>query len=96
MLYEVITASIAAPGEVDYFAVDVPQLGNVEAEITDRDGACPFDATLALIAPDGATTLVFDNDGGVDLCPHIDPRRDARAAQLTPGRYFLLVTGRAA
>ena len=78
--------------DVDWYAVTVPAGGNVFADVDDGAGGCGVDAAVTLFAADGTTALAFDDNGGVQSCPRIDPALDAGARNLPAGRYFLQVS----
>jgi cysteine-rich repeat protein len=78
-------------GDVDCFAVDVPQDGYVYADVSGDDG-CPDDALLHLVSPRGprvATGSPTLEDG----CAPLDPERAPGARFLTQGRYSVCVEG---
>lgn len=95
-----VTGRIATACETDWFVLDLPATGSIEAELLTMAGAScmgsldvPDPFTLELIASDGLTRV-----GSGTLasgCPAIDPARDGFATGLPAGRYFLRIFGRA-
>jgi len=95
-----VTGRIATACETDWFVIDLPATGSIQAELLTMAGAScmgsldvPDPFTLELIASDGLTRI-----GSGTLasgCPAIDPARDAFATGLPAGRYFLRIFGRA-
>ncbi|WP_437676284.1 DVUA0089 family protein [Sorangium sp. So ce131] len=81
------SASIDPAGDIDYFAVDVPRVSDLEIETFDASGptSCDdVDTVVQLFAPDGAL-LGEDDDGGEGTCSLL-------AASITaPGTYYVLV-----
>ncbi|WP_441289569.1 DVUA0089 family protein [Sorangium sp. KYC3313] len=81
------TASISPPGELDFFAVEVPGLAELEVETFDATGPAScrgIDTVVQLLGPDGAV-IAEDNDGGEARCSRI------RAAVTAPGVYYVRV-----
>ncbi|WP_437762422.1 DVUA0089 family protein [Sorangium sp. So ce281] len=80
-------ASISPPGELDFFAVEVPGLAELEVETFDATGPAScrgIDTVVQLLGPDGAV-IAEDNDGGEARCSRI------RAAVTAPGVYYVRV-----
>ncbi|MFO0728341.1 MAG: DVUA0089 family protein [Myxococcota bacterium] len=86
-----VSASIQPAGDHDWYTIVVPANGNVFAEISDGRGGCSGDTLLDLVGPDGTTVLGTDDDDGFGNCSQIEPKRDAFAANLPAGTYFLHV-----
>lgn len=87
------TISAGGPnGDLDHFAVDVPDQGSIFAETSDGVGGCTTDTRLTLLDP-GGDELGDDDDDGPGFCSQIDPRRDAFATNLPGGRYVVQVRG---
>ncbi|WP_437647184.1 DUF4215 domain-containing protein [Sorangium sp. So ce362] len=81
------TASIYPTGEVDYFAIDVPGVADLEVETFDTSGptSCrDIDTVMQLLSPDG-DVMAEDDDGGEDTCSRI------QAAIALPGTYYVRV-----
>lgn len=90
--------TISPAQDVDWYAVDVPAGGSVEARVTDDNGGCSFDSQLELWGPDPERPgqirfLTLSDDVGGELCAHVDPRLDGAALELDTGRYYLSVRG---
>ncbi len=86
-----ITGEINPAGDTDFYAITVPEGGSVFAETNDGMGGCPFDTTLALLAPDGTTQVAFNDDAGGTLCSRINPQLLPAATNLGAGTYYLRV-----
>ncbi|XXX77058.1 DVUA0089 family protein [Sorangium sp. So ce134] len=81
------TASIYPQGEIDYFAIDVPGVADLEVETFDTAGpsSCrEIDTVIRLLSPDGAL-MAEDDDGGEEACSRI------LAAIPAPGTYLVRV-----
>jgi cysteine-rich repeat protein len=94
-----VTGRIASSCESDWFVVDLASDGSISAVLGTMAGASctgsadvPDPFRLDLLAADGLTVLGSGTDSAG--CPGIDPARDAFAAGLPAGRYFLRVFGR--
>lgn len=91
-----VAGTIGAANDVDYYSVVVPANGNIWAQTSDGQGACALNTVLTLYGTDGTTVLGSDNDDGAGNCSEIDPVRDAFAANLAAGTYYIAVRGNAA
>ncbi len=89
----IIDAPGGAAGDLDYYSVIVPEGGSINIDLTNGRGGCPFDSYVSLFGPNGTTLLGVDDDDGIDVCSTIDPRRDAFAANLPAGTYYIQVRG---
>ncbi|WP_437998556.1 DVUA0089 family protein [Sorangium sp. So ce185] len=81
------TASIDPPGEIDYFAVEVPGVADLDLETFDTSGprSCrDVDTVMQLLSPEGAV-MAEDDDGGEGACSRI------QAAIPAPGTYLVRV-----
>ncbi|WP_437622677.1 DVUA0089 family protein [Sorangium sp. So ce1151] len=81
------SASISPAGDVDYFAVDVAGVADLEVETFDASGptSCrDVDTVIQLLAPDGAV-IGEDDDGGEERCSLV------QAAIAAPGIYYVRV-----
>ena len=86
-----ISGSIGAPGDLDYFAINLTGVADITVETFDATG--PFscngvDTVLQLIDTDGVTLLEEDDEGGVDSCSLLD---SAATVQLPAGTYYVRV-----
>ncbi|MGK3997931.1 DVUA0089 family protein [Sorangium sp. So ce1024] len=94
-----VSGVIAPDSDVDVFALRLTTLSDLRLETFDSSGpsrcADGVDTALTLLAPDGATVLASDDDGGVGACALIDPASPGGAAarRLEPGTYYVLVHG---
>lgn len=90
-----ITSELNPAGEVDWFAIVVPQGGYIVAETSDGQGGCVTDTYMDLIAPDGTTVLATNDDINfpANPCSAIDGHTVAEAANLDAGTYYVVVRG---
>ncbi|WP_437689510.1 DUF4215 domain-containing protein [Sorangium sp. So ce176] len=85
--------------DVDVFALRLTTVSDLRLETFDASGpgrcADGVDTALVLLAPDGATVLASDEDGGAGACSLIDPTSPggASARRLAPGTYYVVVHG---
>jgi len=86
-----VSAQIQPAADVDFYSIVVPANGNVTLETSNGQGGCNFDTLIDLIGPDGTTVLGTDDDDGINNCSQIDPHRDAFAANLPAGTYYVRV-----
>lgn len=90
----IIKASITPIGDIDLLAITTTQVIDLKLETFSgyTPGACTsIDTQLRLMASDGVTQLVYDDDGGLNFCSLITPATYAGARQLAPGTYFVRV-----
>src|SRR6059058_2126683 len=80
-----VAGDIGAPGEVDEFAVTLPDSGRLTAEVQTRPG-CSLDTRLSLLGPD--SQLLIQSDG-----QSLTNRDDLIVQHLLPGTYFVTVEG---
>lgn len=88
------TAGISPIGNVDYFAVVVPDGYSLRVEtFAPVDGVCDtqWDTVIRLLDTDRSTVLVTDDEGGLNHCSTIDPATDAGARSLPAGTYWITV-----
>ncbi len=81
-------------GNIDWFAVVVPQGYSVRAEtFAPTDGQCLAgnDTVIRLWQSDRTTEIIEDDDGGSSRCSLIDPQNDVAARDLAAGTYYLSV-----
>ncbi|MEO7328542.1 MAG: DUF4215 domain-containing protein, partial [Minicystis sp.] len=88
--------AIDPAGDVDTFALFLPFPGDLSLRTFDGSGpgSCNgIDTVLTLIAPDGSTVLITQDQGGLDGCAAIDPDAPLgkKARHLAPGTYFVKV-----
>jgi hypothetical protein len=85
--------AISPTGDFDVYSVFVPEGQGIIAQTTDITGtSCGgIDTTLELRSNGGATSLILDDNDGVDDCSRIDATLDPAAANLTEGIYQLIV-----
>jgi cysteine-rich repeat protein len=91
-------AQIGAAGDVDVFSFDLGAAASVVVETRDvGNGGCKAtleagdpvplnDTVVEILAPNGATVITTDDDGGENYCSR------AIAPALAPGTYFVRVT----
>lgn len=89
----VAEAAIDPLGDADYFAITIPAYADIRLETFEEDGVtcASIDTLVDLIAPDGTTVLVADDDDGAGTCSLVNPSIDAAARHLAPGTYFARV-----
>lgn len=90
--------SIGRSGDVDWYAVDVPEGGNLFAEVTNGARGCDFDSQLELWGPDPERPgqirfLALADDAGGRSCARLDPADEPRALEMLAGRHYLTVRG---
>lgn len=88
------SADISPVGNVDYFAVVVPDGYSVRVEtFAPVDGVCDtqWDTVVDLLDTDRSTVLVSDDEGGLNHCSVIDPATDTAARNLPAGTYWITV-----
>ena len=79
-----------AGGDVDLWAVGVPDGGSVVAETSSGPGRCDVDTKIAL--RDGAgTILVEDDDSGRGDCSALGPSLQPETGRLAGGTYYVQV-----
>lgn len=84
-----VSGEIDPETDVDFYSVSIPDNGNIALQIVDADGQCSNDFEITLIDTDGMTELgVTASSGG---CFLIDPTRQAFAANLPAGTYFIRI-----
>jgi cysteine-rich repeat protein len=88
--------AIAAAGDVDVYAIQLPATADLRVETFDATGpgACAgVDTIVTLLGSDGTTVLISRDQGGLGGCSRIDPRlaTDAAARHLPAGTYFVKV-----
>jgi cysteine-rich repeat protein len=82
-------------GDVDVFAITIPEGGAILAQLLSRSGTCGSAPTrLALVAPDGQTELGGVSSQG-ETCPAIGLQQ-AFARGLAAGTYYVQATSLAA
>jgi cysteine-rich repeat protein len=90
----VVQAAIQPTGDVDLFAVDVPEGASIRVEVFGREGLFYYGYgawnELRLLAPDGVTVLAE----GSFLDPYVtwsslDPLQNSATAGLTAGTYYV-------
>ncbi|MGK4009308.1 DUF4215 domain-containing protein [Sorangium sp. So ce1036] len=92
-----VSGALDPAGESDVFAVRLTTVSDLRLETFDSSGpgrcAEGVDTALTLLAPDGATVLAADDDGGAGACSLIDPTGPGGAAarRLPPGTYYVRV-----
>ncbi len=86
-------AGITPAGDKDFFSFVVSSYSDVVIETFDGTGplncAANVDTLIRLLAPNGTTELVNDNDDGPAKCSMITAATDAAARHLAPGTYFV-------
>jgi cysteine-rich repeat protein len=95
----VAAGSINPPGDVDVYAIDLVRTADLRIESADGLGppSCQgIDTVVTLYAPDGATVLATDDDGGPGLCSLIDGAATPAATRLAPGVYFVRIAAKSA
>jgi cysteine-rich repeat protein len=92
-----IGAAIGMIGDQDFFAINLPATADLRIETFDPSGpntcAGGVDTVIELLAPDGATSIITRDQGGVNNCSRINSTlaADAAARHLAPGIYFVRV-----
>ena len=92
-----IGATIGVIGDQDFFAINIPATADLRIETFDTSGpstcAGAIDTVVELLAPDGTTSVITRDQGGVNNCSRIDSalEADAAARHLAPGIYFVRV-----
>jgi cysteine-rich repeat protein len=90
-----VAAAIIPANDLDYFSFTVAATSDVIIETFDGNGpstcAAGIDTVIQLLAPNGTTLLVSDDDGGPGSCSLIHPTNHTSARQLAPGTYFTRV-----
>src|SRR5262249_18608699 len=81
----VVSETIAAPGEADFFQVTLTDSGRLTAQVQPGTGSS-LHGRLSLLGPDGG--LLIQSDGQT-----ADPTRPLVAQHLTAGTYYLEVQG---
>jgi len=86
--------------QIDYFSFTLAHSGSARIETAEAAGGATCESNLVdtgieLLAPDGTTVLVNDDDDGRGRCSRIDGTgsvpQDAGAANLAPGTYYVRV-----
>ncbi|MDI3287342.1 DUF4215 domain-containing protein [Polyangium sp. 15x6] len=90
----VLRGAVSPSSDVDYFAITLPGLGDLSVQTFDAfgPGSCAdIDTKTTLVAPDGATILATDDDGGLGACSWLEPFSAPALRRLQPGTYFVRV-----
>ncbi|GJQ29912.1 MAG: hypothetical protein HBSAPP03_17960 [Phycisphaerae bacterium] len=84
------TGTIAAANDVDFYAVTVPAGSSLKIRAVPTSHTCmTSDLVVSLISPAGITIVTNDDGPGMFFCPEIHPTRDAGAANLPGGTYYI-------
>ena len=93
-----VSGSIAAPGEVDYFAFSLDKRADLRLETfgPDGPGTCGVDTVIVLSNGNACSQEIARNDDGVEgqsysSCSLIEAGRYPNAHDLAPGFYFVQV-----
>jgi cysteine-rich repeat protein len=80
-------------GDHDYYAITLMVPANVRIETFDGSGgACAgIDTYITLYGPDGTSTVLSDDDDGLNACSLLEPVGDTSLRNLAAGTYYLMV-----
>ena len=93
---QTVIAAITPSVDKDFFSFVVSAHADVEIETFDKYGPSTCDPAVntvaQLLAPNGTTVLVEDDEDGAGSCAKISSTTDVGARNLAPGTYFVRVT----
>ena len=89
-----LAGGVITAGEVDYFAIVVPEAGDLKIETFGGGGpgTCSGDTVIQLLDTDCSTVLAY-NDDYYNVCSVIDPANSQAVQNVAAGIYYVAVTG---